>query len=143
VVIRGPWWLALACLASGCAQIVGIEQESFLVDGGQQASSANGPTTQDSAAEKGTSAETAPPAGEGPWCPNGLCDWSEDAESCPGDCPKFACGNHSCEAGEDVSSCAADCGEPAVCGDTVCDNALGERSYNCADDCAAVDGGGD
>jgi len=123
----------------GCAQIVGIEQDSYLVDGDPGASDLS--TTQPDAGAEANAPftpgqEAAAPTGYGPWCNNEYCDWSEDKESCPGDCKPYVCGNHACEAGEDVTACAVDCGEPSVCGDSKCEPAAGETVYNCPDDCS-------
>lgn len=142
---------------SGCAFIAGIEQDSYLLDGGE--SFATGAGGSGSAGGTGGSAaylggaggsggtkpkgDAAAPVGDGPWCNNSFCDWSEDKETCAVDCPPYTCGNHSCEAGEDVAKCPEDCGEPAKCGNTLCETSLGETGYNCGEDCAGADAGGD
>lgn len=123
----------------GCAEIVGIEDDSYLV-GGQggfgDLAAAQPEAGADARPPTSPGQEASAPVGYGPWCGNDSCDWSEDKDSCPGDCPAYSCGNHACEAGEDLSSCGVDCGEPAVCGDTKCEPIAGEKAYNCPDDCS-------
>ena len=131
--------VVLVPLLLGCAQIVGIEQESYLVEGTPASAgdveAASPEAGADSKAPTSPGQDASPAPGYGPWCGNDYCDWSEDEDSCPGDCKPYVCGNHACEAGEDVTSCKVDCGEPAVCGDTLCDPIAGEKTYNCPDDC--------
>jgi hypothetical protein len=82
-------------------------------------------------------------------CGDASCDGSEDCESCPTDCGdgqcSGTCGDGSCDstgtADEDCGSCAADCGACSVCGDGLCEEAIGEGCGSCPSDCGACTGG--
>lgn len=44
------------------------------------------------------------------------------------------CGNNKCDAGENPTNCSQDC-KPNVCGNNVCETAIGEKYQTCPKDC--------
>ncbi len=74
---------------------------------------------------------------------NGTCDAGEDCNICPNDCigkqsgnpnSRYCCGDGTCEKSEDTSNCAVDCGDPASCGDSVCESS---EVCDCTLDCGS------